>query len=103
MTILESKWPEKVKQNFIWLYLASEWSKTLSEMGLFNEIALHVWFHFENSGAISKVKMYFFFSGHLDIEKPIEVKNFEVWYKMRQWRGGRGPMFWFSQKKVMDN
>ena len=55
VTILESKWPEKVKQNFIWLYLASEWSKTLSEMGLFNEIALHVWFHFENSGAISNL------------------------------------------------
>ena len=38
MTILVSKWPEKVKQNFIGHFLASEWSKKLSDPSLFTEI-----------------------------------------------------------------
>ena len=42
-----------------------------------------------------------FFSGYFDIEQSFLVKNFEIWQKMRQWRGG--SIFKVSQKRIMNN
>ena len=64
-------------------------------MAIFTEIIQLTWFGFDDSEDMFKLaNQILFFSGHLDIEKPIQVKQFQNWQKMRHWMGC--PKFWYS-------
>ena len=96
MDSLVSKWPEKVKKLLIGLCLASKWSTAFQKMANFTESAQLTWFGFDDSVAMFKLaNQILFFSGHLDMEQPTQVKQFQNWCKIRHWSGC--PKFWYSQ------